>query len=304
MKKILITGGTGYIGRYLSELLLSKGYEVSVLTRGKSSLGRISRYHWNPEHNEIDENALIDVNYIIHLAGENIAERRWTSKRKSEIISSRIDGANLIFKEVSKKPTFLNSFISASATGFYGADTNEKIYSEIDEPSNDFLSQVCVKWENAAKQFSNKGFRTVCLRTGIVLSENGGALKKMAVPVRLGVGSAPGSGNQYLPWIHIEDLCHMYLKAIEDDSVEGVFNAVAPEHINVNYFYKIMAKMLKKPMWFPNIPGFIMKAIFGEMSTILLEGKRVSCEKIQQYGFEFKYPTIEIALENLLKKAK
>lgn len=303
MKKILITGGNGNIGRYLSKLLINKGYSVFILTRGRTCLeGDVPSYHWDPLKNEIDQEAITDTEYIIHLAGENIAAKRWSEQRKKEIIDSRILSADFLLKQVQKRENQLKAFISASAIGYYGSETTNKIFNEDDFAGKDFLSDVCVRWENASNRFIQKGIRVVSLRTGVVLSENGGALKRMSMFVKLGLGSSPGTGAQYIPWIHIEDLCNIYVKAIEDESYSGSYNAVAPEHIKSAEFYKSMAKVLRKPLLMPRIPKFAMQLLFGDLSVILLEGSRVSCNKIVQKGFQFKYTLLEDALLNIYKR--
>lgn len=301
MKKVLITGGSGFLGRYLSESLYSKGYSVSMLTRGETIMGHIPRYHWNPDSGEVDDSVLEHSDYIIHLAGENIAGKRWTNERKKEIIDSRVKSTNFLYEKISSKKTELKAFISASAIGYYGAVTTNKIYKEDDLPGSDFLSEVCIKWETCAKQFSTIGIRHVIFRLGVVLSANGGALKKMAIPVKFGIGSSPGSGKQCVSWIHIDDLTEMFIQAIEDESLSGPFNAVAPEHTISDNFYRTLSKILKKPLLAPRVPAFIMKTIFGEMSVMLLEGSKISSKKIIDKGFKFKFPTLEGALSNLFR---
>jgi len=193
----------------------------------------------------------------------------------------------------------LKGFIAASGIGFYGATTSEKIYNEKDAPGNDFISEICKVWEKASLQFDSINIRTVIFRTGVVLAKEGGALEKLSQPIKLGVGAALGSGKQYIPWIHLNDLCNMYVEAIENSEIKGIYNAVAPEHVTNKSLTKMIAKNLKIPLWLPNIPAFVMKLILGKMAIILLEGSRVSSEKILATGFQFKYPTIEEAIQEL-----
>ena len=223
MKKVLITGGTGLIGKRLSFLLASRGYEVRILSRSNSLKNNYKTFLWNVTEQYINDSAFEGLNHIIHLAGAGIADKRWSEKRKKEIIDSRVASTNLLYNTVKRLEIPLSSFISASATGFYGAVTSETIFKEIDKPAKDFLGKVCSLWERSIFQFKEIKIRTVALRTGIVLSKDGGALKKMKTPII----TALGNGKQYMPWIHIDDLCELYIKAIEDQEFKGAFNAVS-----------------------------------------------------------------------------
>lgn len=292
MYKVLITGGTGLVGKQLSSSLKSKGYEVRILSRKKSTTNNYKTFIWNIDENYVDENAFKDLDFIIHLAGSGIADKRWSKKRKQEIINSRVLSAKLLYNTVLKLKTPLKGFISASGIGYYGSLTKETIFEESHPPSSDFLGKVCQLWEEGAFQFQNENIRTVAFRIGIVLAKNGGALQKMSTPII----SALGNGKQYMPWIHIDDLCDMYVKAIETSSLEGVYNAVAPEHQTNTSFSKTLAKSIKRPFSPIAVPSFILKIVFGEMATILLNGSRVSSEKIQKNGFDFKFKKLERAL--------
>jgi hypothetical protein len=296
MDSILVTGGTGFIGTSLCKLLRDKGYTVLILSRNK--VDKPNTYHWNLEDQYIDTEAIVRANYIIHLAGAGIADKRWSKERKRILIDSRVKSANHLFEKVKELNPNLKGFISASAVGYYGATTSTKIYKENDAPGNDFVSVICKAWEKATNQFRDLNIRTVILRTGVVFSNKGGALEKLRKPIKLGVGAALGSGKQYMPWIHIDDLCNMYVEALENSEIKGIYNAVAPEHITNKSLTKIIAKKLKKPLWLPNIPAFVLKLILGEMAVILLEGSRVSSEKITSTGFKFRYPKINDALDN------
>jgi len=300
MAKVLITGGTGLIGIHLRRALQESGYEVAVLSRTNKIDDEFKTYLWDLDKNEIDKKAINSVDYIIHLAGVNIAEKRWTSKRKQLILDSRIKSGELILNNIDRDNSLLKAYITASGTGFYGAVTSDQIFSEGDSAASDFLGQVCEKWEQVADQFTEKGIRSVKIRTGVVISRQGGALKKILVPVKLGIASAIGSGNQYFPWIHIEDLCGIYIKAIEDTKMIGAYNAAAPEYVTNRQFTQTIARHLKKPFWFPNIPSFAIRILFGEMSQMLLYGSRVSSEKVLNSGFVFKYPKLQEALKQLI----
>ena len=304
MESVLITGGAGLIGQHLTKVLLEKGYDVAVLSRqrSKNNNAEIPTYYWDIDKNEIDKEALSSCDYIIHLAGANIGEKRWTDKRKQQISDSRTRSAELILQNINKQDHQLKAFISSSAVGYYGALTSEKIFDETDAPAEDFLGEVCKKWEQSADRFSGIGARVVKIRTGIVLSEKGGALSRLSLPARFGLGSAIGDGKQYLPWIHIEDLCNIYLSAIEHTEMKGSYNAVAPEHVTNYDFAKKVAKTLKKPFWLPKIPPLMIKLLFGEMSAMLLNGSRVSPEKMESTGFRFSFARIDAALNNLINK--
>jgi uncharacterized protein (TIGR01777 family) len=295
-KRILITGGQGLIGTYLSKKLLLKGYEVSILSRSAHNLQDISSYTW-----DTIEGNLHNFDAIVHLAGASIAAR-WTAKNKRIIAESRIKTCELLYKLVNQLDQKPHTFISASAVGFYGAQTSDRVMTESNEPGIDFLGTVCNEWEIATNKFKDLGLRTVSLRTGVVLSENGDAMRKLGGSIKFGLGAAFGTGKQYFPWIHIEDLCAMYIQAIEDSKMQGAYNAVAPEFITNKEFVAAFSKVLKKPYWLPNIPSFMLRSLLGEMSILLLEGSKISTEKIEAAGFTFKYPQVEEALADLLLK--
>lgn len=302
MQTILITGGTGVIGRELSVKLRNKGYRVAFLSRTTGKNGDIPHYYWDLDKKIIEKEALETADYIIHLAGANIGDKRWSKQRRNLIINSRVESANLLFDKISEVRRKPEAFISASAIGYYGTTTSDKIFCETDPPANDFLGETCQLWEKAADNFEKLGIRTVKIRTGIVLSKQGGVLPKMSIPTKLGIGSAIGSGRQYMPWIHIDDLCGIYIKAIEDTQMNGVYNAAAPDQPTNKDFIRILAHVLKKPLWAPAIPSLAIKIIFGQMSSLLLEGSRVSSEKIIDSGYNFLFPSLENAFTDLLAK--
>ena len=291
MAKILITGGTGLVGSRLTKLLKDKNHEVAILTR---SADAENEYQWDLQKKTIDKKAFKNTDYIIHLAGAGIADERWTNERKKVIIDSRVESVNLLFETIKKENINLKGFISASGSGYYGAVTTDKIFTEKDKVGNDFLGEVCEKWENAAHQFESLEIPVTILRTGIVLSEKGGALDKMRLPVI----SPLGSGKQYMPWIHIDDLCEMYIQAIEGN-LTGVYNAVGPEHHTSTTFSKALAKSINRPYIGICVPSFMLKLLFGDMSKILLEGSRISSKKIEKNGYSFQFETLKKALNNL-----
>jgi len=300
MKEIvLITGANGLIAKELSKRL-EKEYTVRFLTRKKQ---HANEFEWNVNAGTIDGTALENVSHIIHLAGAGVAEKRWTEDRKKEIISSRVGSAGLLLKTLQKKNQKLKSFVSASGINYYGTETTEKIFTEKDGPGHDFLSKVTIVWEQSADEFKNQRVaeRVVKLRTGVVLSEKEGALKKMLPTIKAGIGSPLGTGKQYMPWIHIQDICSMYEFALKNSELDGAFNAVAPEHATNKDLTVQAAEVLKKPLFMPNVPAFVLKLLFGELSVAVLEGSRASSGKIQHAGFQFKFPDLKEALKDLLK---
>ncbi len=300
MERVVITGGTGLIGSRLKELLEIKGYEVCFLSRSSKKKEDVTFYSWDIDKKEIDLNAIENTDYIVHLAGANIGEKRWTESRKKEIVNSRVSSGQLLLNQFKENKFKLKAFISASAIGYYGAITSEKVYTEEDLPGNDFLGKTCEKWEESISDFEKLGIRTVKIRTGLVLSKKGSALDKLIIPFKWGIGSPSGSGKQFMPWIHIDDLCGIYIKAIEDSKMEGVYNAVAKECCTNNTFCKTLSEVLQKPFFFPNIPSILLKIILGEMSDLILKGSMVSSNKISQSGYKFIYPNLKEALENVL----
>ena len=298
MEKILITGGSGLIGTKLTRLLIAEGYEIIHLVRHPTPNAAVKQVTWNPEKNELNEGVFNDVDHVIHLAGSNISGGRWTKKRKAEIRSSRIDTAKLLFEKSANAS--LKTLVSASGISIYGTRTSEKIFHETDPVASDFLAQVTTDWEKAADAFRTRNVRVVKLRTAVVLAKEGGALQKMAKPVRMGFGSTLGSGKQYLPWIHIADLCDLYLKAIRDTTMKGAYNAAAPEHLTNKELTQKIAQVLQKKIWLPAAPSFVLKLAFGEMANLVLKGSRISSVKIQQAGFVFQYPGIDEALKDCL----
>ncbi len=299
---ILITGGTGLIGSHLCSKLTEKGYHVAVLSRNPVHHAKYPVYYWNVKRNIIEQQALENAVCIIHLAGVNIGGKRWSKKRKEEILNSRVQSAQLIFDHIKKIKNKPRVFISASATGYYGAVTSEEIFHENDPPAGDFLGETCRQWEQAADLFKKAGMRTVKIRTGIVLAKNGGALGKILYPLKIGLSVIPGNGRQLLPWVHINDLCNMYIKAIEDLNMKGVYNAVAPDFKTYNEFMQTATRMHGKKSFSLHIPAIFMKILFGEMACMLLKGSRISSDKIVKAGYHFVFPDLVKAFKNILAK--
>ena len=295
-KKVLIGGGSGLVGKRLNALLTERGYDVWILSR--SAKGKENVIEWDVRNQELEANQIEDFDYIINLTGAGIVDEPWTDERKQEIKDSRTKSTALLASAISKNTKKPTSFVSASAVGYYGFVTSEHVFKESDAPGNDFLAETCELWEESTEAISKIGIPTALIRIGIVLDKNGGALKEMAKPVKLFAAAALGTGKQYLPWIHIDDLCRMFIHAIEH-KLEGSFNAGAPNQLNNKEFTKVLAKVLQRPFFLPNVPAFMMKLILGTRALLVLEGSRVSPEKIQKTGFEFEFEELERALDEI-----
>lgn len=296
MKTTLITGGSGLIGKRLTELLNQKNYKVRHLSRSKTAQKGAEVFEWDVEKGYIEEGALEGISTIIHMAGAGIADKRWTKERKKIIVSSRVNSAKLLEQKVREKKIPMDAFISASGIGYYGAATRQNVYRENDEPGADFIGVCCIMWEKAADNFKDIA-RVVKLRTAVVLSKKGGALDKIAKPIKFAVGSPLGNGKQWMPYIHLDDLCKMYIYAMENPELNGAYNAVASDHNSNAELTKKVAEVLNKPLWMPNVPAFAIKLMFGEMGNIVLEGSRASNDKIVETGFKFQYQPLKKALE-------
>lgn len=288
------------IGRHLSNLLLRKGYQVTLLSRSKSIPEKLTVAHWDPPNNIIDSTAVARADVIIHLAGTNIGSAPWTAARKKSIIESRVNTSRLLFREVSKNSKKPALFISASGVSYYGVVTSDQIFNETDPPGSDFLADTCKRLEEAAGSFASLGVRTVIFRNGLVLTREGGVINRLYLPFKLGIGAVLGTGNQYLPWIHIDDLCRIYCSAIEKE-LAGIYNCVAPDHKNFRDFAGLLAGALRRKIWVPRIPAVLLKLALGEMSQIVLKGSRVSYEKISGTGYHFLYPELKTALHHVFK---
>lgn len=299
MKNILITGGTGLVGKNLTQMLVSKGFIVSHLSRKKSQ-NDTKTFLWDVEKKFIDTNCIKNCDAIIHLAGAGVADSRWTAKRKKEILDSRISSTKLLAETLKNNHNQVKVFVSASAIGIYGSDLSPTKVDENSPLGNDFLANVTQKWENAVSEIDNSTIRLVLIRIGIVLAKNGGALPKIIAPIKLGFGAALGTGSQYMSWIHINDLSSIFLESIENQLYTGVINGVAPQPVTNNAFTKTVAKLLNKSVFLPNVPAFVIKFLLGEMATIVLDGKYVENKKLTTLGFSFKFNNIITALNELL----
>jgi uncharacterized protein len=299
MTKILITGGSGLIGNAISRLLIEKNYQPILLSRKGDELGSIKKYKWDINQAYIDSKAFDGVEHIIHLAGAGIAEKRWTTAYKKEIIDSRVKSSELLFNFISKNNYNIKTLVGSSAIGYYGAEQSEKVITEADSFGNDFLAESCKLWEQSYTPFIDAGIRTAIIRTGVVLSQHAGAYKKMAVPFKFGLGAAIGSGKQYFPWIHINDIAAMFVYALLNEKISGVYNGVATELITNKEFSKQLALSFNKPFFLPPVPAILLKVAMGEGACMVTEGLKISNDKIKQNGFAFKYETLNGALKNL-----
>jgi uncharacterized protein len=300
-KNILITGASGLIGTRLTQLLLDQGYQVAHLSRNhQRSKARI--YLWDINKKQIDPHAFEGIDTIIHLAGAGIADKPWTDERKWEILKSRTESTKLLFEELRNHKHSVKTFISASAIGYYGFEDYEKLHKENDESGTDFLANVVRQWEAEIDRITELNIRVVKIRIGIVLDANQGALKELVKPVKYYAGAPLGTGDQYVSWIHLEDLVAIFMKAIQDETMQGAYNGVAPHPVTNRELTKAIATQLGKPLFLPAVPEFVLKVLLGEMANLVLKGNKVSSEKIQQAGFKFQYENVEKALANLLPK--
>jgi uncharacterized protein len=298
-KTVLITGASGLVGARLTEMLLAKGYAVRHLGRKRKKDNNVETFTWDIHKRAIEKEAFENVDAVVHLAGAGVADKKWTAERKKEIIDSRVQSAQLIFETLKNSRVRPRAFISASAIGYYGTDDGSHLFVEANPSGHDFLSEVTRLWEQSADRFSDLGMRVVKIRIGVVLSDKGGALQPMAKTVKAFIGSPLGSGKQYMSWIHIDDLCQTFVDAIANESMKGAYNCVAPEPVTNKRFMEAVGKALGRPVVLPKVPPFVLKMLLGEMSTIVLDGSRVSSAKLQETGFRFKFPQLEEALANL-----
>jgi uncharacterized protein (TIGR01777 family) len=306
MSTILITGGTGLIGTALTRLLTERGYRVIILSRKKEggAVGGPERARWDPDTGFIEPEAIRSADYIVHLAGAGVADMRWSAARKKVIVESRTKSSALIAKALKEIPNNVAAVISASAIGWYGPDPvvpNPQPFEETAPAGGDFLGETCRLWEEAIRPVTEAGKRLVIIRTGIVLSDRGGALAEFRKPARLGVAAILGSGRQVISWIHVDDLCRLYLAAIEQKDWSGVFNGVAPQPVNNRELVLTLGRRLKGRYLVPiYIPSFFLKILLGEMSIEVLKSTTVSAAKVRGAGFQFVYPSIDSALDALL----
>ncbi len=301
-KTVLIGGGTGLVGSRLSELLEAKNYEVLHLSRKAKPDARFPAYAWDLKNKTIDEEAIQKADYIINLAGAGIVDKRWTASRKKVIIDSRVDGTLLLknaFQKAGKTP---KAFVSASAIGYYGNTGEDLVTEETPPADNRFLSQSCVAWEKAIDEVKATGWRTARLRISIVLSTKGGALEKIMLPLKANIGGYFADGQQWYSWIHIDDICNLFIHAVENEDVSGTFNAAAPYPERNKPFTQKVASAMNKTAILAPAPAFAMRLAMGEMADTILNSNRISSEKVQATGFEFQFPKLEGAVRDLIAR--
>ena len=306
MPTVLITGGTGMIGESLAKTLVERGYKVIILTRainGKQPTENTRYAYWDLKTRHMDLAALQQADYIIHLAGTGVVDKKWTEAYKKEIRDSRTGSSRIILDALKNNPNKVKAIVSMSAIGWYGADTDPAKPFEEDSPADSsFLGETCRLWEQSMEPALVLGIRLVKLRTGIVLSKQGGALAEFKKPLRFGMAAILGSGKQIVSWIHIEDLCRMFIYAMENENLQGSFNAVATEPVSNKTLILTLAKIMNSIFYIPlNVPTIILKIMMGERSIEVLKSTTVSCRKIMDAGFTFSFPNIRSALMDLVK---
>ena len=293
---VLIAGGTGFIGTRLAEMLRQEGYVVRLLTR--SPKGK-DQFLWDPSERELEIAALQDLDFLINLAGEGIAEKRWTASRKKKLVESRVQGANLLFRKLEILNSRPEVYISASGIGYYG-NSGEQTMQEDDLPTDKgFMVECCQKWEEAAGQMSELSIRTVIFRIGVVLGREGGALAELLKPLRFGLGVYFGDGKAWWSWVHRDDVCRAILWAMEHPEVAGTYNLVAPSPVRGKELVKSTARARKQWALFLPAPAFLLRLIFGEMAAAILNSNRVASEKLTRSGFEFQWPEPNTALRSI-----
>ena len=290
------------IGTQLCRELVQQGFDIIVLTRkARPSANGIRYKEWDPQKGSIDETAIAEADHIIHLAGANVGEKRWTKKRKQEIVDSRIKSGELLVKAIQSIPNKIKTIVSASAIGWYGPDAaaDHKAFVETDPADNSFLGATCQKWENAIRPVESLGKRLVIFRTGIVLSNQGGAYPELKKSFRFRVAAIVGSGRQVISWIHIDDLVQLYIRAIKMETIAGIYNAVSPGPVTNSAFMQTIGAVKEKKYICIHIPSFALKIALGEMSIEVLKSATVSADKILATGYHFLYPAIEEAIAQL-----
>ena len=293
--RILITGGTGFVGAALKQFLLSQGHEVVILSRSGGD------FQWDVSYGYLDPAAFEGVDAIVHLAGAGIAEERWSAARKRELINSRVRSTAVLYQALSTIPHSIKTVISASAIGYYGADTGEVLCTEDSPAGLDFLADCTKQWEEAVDQISSLGIRLAKVRIGLVMSAHGGIFPVISKPIRYGLGANLGSGKQWQSWIHLDDLVRIFNELLINSSLSGVYNGVAPEPIRAGEMNKQIAKALHKPFFLPAIPGFLLRFVLGEMACLVLGGSRVSSAKFEKdASFSFTFVRFEEALKELV----
>jgi uncharacterized protein (TIGR01777 family) len=304
MTNVIITGGTGTIGTRLSNLLIKRGYNVIIFTRNVSNKksDNISYVHWDIDKGIIDKESIENADYIINLAGASVAEKSWTDERKKLILESREKAGALLVKALTEIPNKVKAVVSASASGYYGPDNLLSLndgFTEDDPAGTDFLAEVCKQWEESIEPVTELGKRLVILRTGLVMSKKGGAYKEFKKSLKYRIAAILGNGRQMQSWIHEDDICNMYLFAIENEKLSGAYNAVAPQPVHNKTLIYSIARASHKFFIPVFVPRFIINMMLGELATEVLKSANLSAKKMEQAGFSFMYPEIMEAAEDL-----
>lgn len=299
---VLLGGGTGLVGSQLQVFLRNEGYEVRLLVRDRKKADGVSKFHWDPLKDEIDENAFHGIDYIINLSGASVGSKRWTASYKKEIRDSRVKSNALLVEGIKRNQVPLKKFISSSAVGYYVS--SDIPFDEEGTKGTAFLSKVCEDWENAAKPLRDLHIPVAFVRTGIVFAPEGGFVKEMLPLFRLGLGSVLGNGKQLISWIHITDLCRVFIYLLKNEGTGGAYNAVSIKPASNREISQHIARILKRPLWLPPVPAFVLKALFGDFSYELLVSHNVVPKRLLEEGFSFKYPQTEEALRSCIEDKK
>ncbi|WP_413375107.1 TIGR01777 family oxidoreductase [Alkalihalobacillus sp. 1P02AB] len=300
---IAITGGTGFIGSRLVDYLLKEGHQIKILTRSlknKEAKEGVTYIKWLSE-DSTPAVELEGIEAIYHLAGESIGAKRWSTEQKQKILNSRIDSTNELLSIISKMEQKPKTLISASAIGYYGNSESETFTEKSKSVDNKFLTSVVQQWEEQVAGAREFGIRTVFCRLGIVLHANEGALNQMLLPYRLFIGGPLGTGNQWFSWIHIDDVIDLFAFVLLHEELTGPINLTSPHPKQMKEFGKILGSVLNRPHWIP-VPGFALKILLGDMSTLVLDGQKVLPEQALKHGYSFKFPNLNEALTHLLQK--
>lgn len=299
MSKILVAGGSGLVGRRLTELLIEKGHQVAWLSRTSGETNGVKRYKWDVKQEYIDNAALDNAEVVINLAGAGVAEHRWTPAYKKEMYDSRIMSTRLLVRQLLSRPHQVKAFVNASAIGIYGLNTPLNMAEEA-IPGGNFLAKLCVDWEAETFPLLQTTVRTTIIRVGVVLAREGGFIKEVSAPVKRFAGAALGTGKQATSWIHIDDLCNMFIAAAENEAMSGIYNGVAPKPASNKALTGLLAKQLRRPLLLPNVPWFMLRLIVGEMADMLVAGQHISADKVLATGFQFRFENAEKAIQDLV----
>lgn len=300
-KQILITGATGMIGKKLINVLLQLGHNISILSRKPRNIKNVTVYTWDVYKQQIDADCMKGIDTVIHLAGEGIADKKWTKERKQQIIDSRVLSTQLLYKTIKETNAPVSTFISASAVGYYG-NRGDEILTEQSATGTGFMAKCCKLWEDSVDEGQALNLRIVKLRVGVILGKGEGALASLEKPILFFAGAALGSGKQWMPWVHIDDIVAMFKKAVDDEDFKGTYNACAPFPVTNATLTKAVAKQLHRPVWPIKVPEKVLEMILGKMSAVVMNSTNTSAQKLLDTGFNFKFTHLEDALADIYKK--